>query len=186
MACHATPVTRAVDKDCTDVPHGSSRADAHVRRCHVGAQPFHKRADVHQGCAGSGCHKDAAVLSLTATRNVCLTCHNDKVNHKSGGECAKCHQVVWTPTAARPGPPRGDFLARRGWRDSLATVSSAAPRCERFGRPAAQGIRITGSSSVDTSSSCRSRKIRCRYHANDRERRRSRQSRRSGELSGLE
>ena len=102
--CHATPVTRAVSKDCA-----SCHTDHHVATracitCHAGAQSVHKRAAVHQGCAGSGCHQDAAVLNLTATRNVCLTCHNDKVNHKAGGECAKCHQVVWTPTAARPSP----------------------------------------------------------------------------------
>ena len=44
------------------------------------------------------------LADLTATRNVCLTCHNDKVTHKAGGECAKCHQVVWTPMATRAGP----------------------------------------------------------------------------------
>ena len=100
-ACHATPVTRAVSKDCT-----SCHADHHTPTraciaCHAGAQPLHKRADVHQGCTGSGCHQDKAALALNPTRNVCLTCHNDKVNHKAGAECAKCHQVQWTPVAAR-------------------------------------------------------------------------------------
>jgi hypothetical protein len=105
-SCHATAVTRAVSNDCASCHtdhHGATRA---CITCHAGAQSLHQRAAVHQGCAGSGCHQDAAVLNLTATRNVCLTCHNDKVNHKAGGECAKCHQVVWTPTAARPAPPR--------------------------------------------------------------------------------
>jgi hypothetical protein len=106
VTCHATAVTRAVSNDCASCHadhHGATRA---CITCHAGAQSVHKRAAVHQGCAGSGCHQDAAVLNLTATRNVCLTCHNDKVNHKSGGECAKCHQVVWTPAATRPAGPR--------------------------------------------------------------------------------
>jgi len=106
VACHATPVTRAVANDCTTCHTDHHAATRACIACHAGAQSVHKRADVHQGCAGSGCHQDAAVLNLTATRNVCLACHNDKVTHKAGGECAKCHQVVWTPTAARQGPPR--------------------------------------------------------------------------------
>lgn len=99
--CHTTPVTRAVGKDCTSCHtehHTPTRA---CIACHTGVQTLHKRADVHQGCTGASCHRDAAVLNLSPTRNVCLACHNDKVNHKAGGECAKCHQVRWTPNAAR-------------------------------------------------------------------------------------
>ena len=102
VTCHATPVTRAVSNDCASCHTDHHAATRACISCHAGAQSVHKRAAVHQGCAGSGCHQDAAVLNLSATRNVCLTCHNDKVNHKAGGECAKCHQVAWTPTAARP------------------------------------------------------------------------------------
>jgi hypothetical protein len=106
VSCHTTPVTRALTGDCTSCHvdhHAPTRA---CITCHAGAQSVHKRADVHQGCAGSGCHQDKTVLALTATRNICLTCHNDKVTHKAGGECAKCHQVQWTPSAARQGPSR--------------------------------------------------------------------------------
>jgi nitrate/TMAO reductase-like tetraheme cytochrome c subunit len=105
-ACHATPVTRAVANDCTSCHADHHTATRACISCHAGAQPFHKRAEVHQGCTGSGCHQDKAALAFSPTRNVCLTCHNDKVNHKAGGDCAKCHQVQWTPNAAREGTPR--------------------------------------------------------------------------------
>lgn len=101
VACHSTPVTLAVARDCA-----SCHADHHVGTsacitCHAGAKQAHRRQDVHQGCAGSGCHEDRSTLRLTATRNVCLTCHNDRVNHKIGRECAQCHAVQWTPSAIR-------------------------------------------------------------------------------------
>ncbi len=101
VACHSTPVTRAVGRDCTSCHASHHVATASCITCHAGAKLVHRRQDVHQGCAGSGCHQDRAALELTATRNVCLTCHNDKVNHKAGGECAKCHQVQWKPSAVR-------------------------------------------------------------------------------------
>lgn len=101
VACHSTPVTRAVARDCTSCHASHHVATAACITCHAGAKAVHRRQDVHQGCAGSGCHQDQSTLKLTATRNVCLTCHNDRVNHKVGGECAKCHQVQWTPSAVR-------------------------------------------------------------------------------------
>jgi len=101
VACHSTPVTRAVARDCTSCHAAHHTATAACITCHAGAQKVHRRQDVHQGCAGSGCHQDRSMLELTATRNVCLTCHNDQVNHRVGGECAKCHQVQWTPSAVR-------------------------------------------------------------------------------------
>jgi len=98
-ACHSTPVTRAVARECTSCHALHHNATANCITCHAGAKKVHRRQDVHQGCAGSGCHQDKSALALTATRNVCLTCHNDRVDHKPGRECAKCHEVHWTPSA---------------------------------------------------------------------------------------
>lgn len=47
------------------------------------------------GCEGSQCHAPQTVAALQPKRNVCLTCHSDKVTHKQGKECAACHQVQW-------------------------------------------------------------------------------------------
>jgi hypothetical protein len=104
VACHSTPVTRAVARECTSCHALHHTASAACIMCHAGAKAVHRRQDVHQGCAGSGCHQDKSALALPATRNVCLTCHNDRVNHKPGGECAKCPQVQWTPSATHVVP----------------------------------------------------------------------------------
>jgi hypothetical protein len=101
-SCHSTPVTRAVARDCTSCHAEHHVATASCITCHAGAKAVHRRQDVHQGCTGSGCHRDISALGLTATRNVCLTCHNDRAAHKPGQECAKCHQVQWSPAAVRP------------------------------------------------------------------------------------
>jgi nitrate/TMAO reductase-like tetraheme cytochrome c subunit len=99
--CHTTAVTRAVARDCTSCHTEHHVATASCITCHAGAKKVHRRQDVHQGCSGTGCHKDISALGLTETRNVCLTCHNDRVSHKPGQQCAKCHQVKWAPSAAR-------------------------------------------------------------------------------------
>jgi NapC/NirT cytochrome c family, N-terminal region len=99
--CHVTRVTLAVARNCASCHEDHHVGTSACITCHAGAKEAHKRQDVHQGCAGSGCHEDRSTLRLTATRNVCLTCHNDRVNHKIGRECAKCHGVQWTPAAVR-------------------------------------------------------------------------------------
>jgi hypothetical protein len=93
-ACHGEPVTKAVTADC-----GSCHAQHHVveadcRLCHKPAKSDHTR-QAHLGCAGSGCHSLSQPVALQETRNVCLTCHNDMVNHRPGRECAACHEVRW-------------------------------------------------------------------------------------------
>jgi hypothetical protein len=56
--------------------------DAHTREAHL-------------GCASAQCHAPQTVANLQAKRNVCVVCHQNKVTHKPGKECAACHQVEW-------------------------------------------------------------------------------------------
>jgi len=57
----------------------------------------HPSGQVHVGCTGAGCHSDPPIAGLAAglprTRDFCLSCHVDQVDHRAGTGCAECHQV---------------------------------------------------------------------------------------------
>ena len=107
-SCHTTPTTLAPATTCASCHADHHTQSATCASCHpavpVAAQRQHPRVASHTGCAGAGCHSDAAVLGLAPTRNVCIACHRDKTDHKPGGDCASCHLVGWNPTA--PGARR--------------------------------------------------------------------------------
>lgn len=92
--CHTTPVTLASAADCASCHTEHHQAQRECRLCHESGKPVHERT-AHLGCAGSGCHTMAGTVPLRATRSVCLTCHQDLVNHRPGRVCANCHQVQW-------------------------------------------------------------------------------------------
>ena len=102
--CHSTPVTLAANRSCASCHGDHHTPERSCRGCHVSPQRVHTRV-VHQGCAGSGCHSDAATLALAPTRNVCLVCHQTQVNHMTGRDCGTCHNVAWRPSGrAGAGP----------------------------------------------------------------------------------
>jgi hypothetical protein len=93
--CHTTPVTLAATKECASCHTEHHQADASCRTCHEESRKAHT-VEAHLGCGGAGCHDQARLArGLRETRNVCLTCHQEMVNHKAGRECAACHQVQW-------------------------------------------------------------------------------------------
>lgn len=99
--CHTAGTSMAVTRDCQ-----SCHADHHVAErtcstCHKPPKETHLR-EAHEGCAGSSCHTNAAVLALTPTRSVCLACHADQINHKPKRECAECHGGQWGASAPPP------------------------------------------------------------------------------------
>jgi len=96
--CHTTPATFAATVNCESCHREHHEAKADCMSCHGTGREVHKRV-AHQGCAGSSCHTDRQSLAFEATRNVCLGCHQDMVNHFRNRECARCHQVQWAPTA---------------------------------------------------------------------------------------
>jgi hypothetical protein len=100
--CHTTPVTFAATADCASCHTQHHVAQADCRLCHEPAKAEHTR-QAHLGCAGSGCHSLQQPVALQETRNVCMTCHADMVNHRAGRECAACHEVRWL--AERRGSP---------------------------------------------------------------------------------
>lgn len=100
-SCHVQGPQLGVNRTCASCHvehHDEARA---CSACHTRPLSTHTRA-AHDGCAGSGCHSNAAVLALPASRQVCLACHAaQRQAHYPRRECADCHATHWTP-AARP------------------------------------------------------------------------------------
>lgn len=91
LACHTTSVTLEFGRECASCHEYHHTQDARCMTCHVEVDtPVHS-GEVHEGCAGGGCHGDAPVLGLSPTRNVCQVCHQDLVDHRPGQECTNCH-----------------------------------------------------------------------------------------------
>jgi nitrate/TMAO reductase-like tetraheme cytochrome c subunit len=96
--CHTNGVMLGVTKDCASCHTEHHEPERACSSCHTPAKSLHQRAS-HDGCAGAGCHSNAAVLALPPSRTTCLVCHTEQVTHKPKRECAECHAVTWTPTA---------------------------------------------------------------------------------------
>ncbi len=93
-SCHGAPPAVAPVKACASCHERHHTADRDCQRCHRPQDVrSHPSATVHSGCSGAGCHGDAAVAALPWSRTVCLSCHQDRVQHAPGGDCAACHQV---------------------------------------------------------------------------------------------
>jgi len=94
--CHTTPLTlaRAPEVSCASCHEQHHDPTAQCRTCHLPSKNAHTR-QAHLGCTESQCHSPQAVAKLQPKRNVCLVCHQTKVDHQPGKECATCHQVQW-------------------------------------------------------------------------------------------
>ncbi len=93
--CHTSGLALSADSvACNQCHQEHHRADASCMSCH--RQPptsAHPVAEAHLGCGGSGCHDPVPFQGVPRTRSLCLVCHQDKVDHKPGGNCADCHQL---------------------------------------------------------------------------------------------
>lgn len=103
--CHTEPVTRAFTGDCSSCHDEHHTPESNCTACHQATGlEAHAGARVHTGCAGAGCHADTRVLSLAPSRNVCLACHADLVDHHVDRECTQCHVgTLRSLSAARRG-----------------------------------------------------------------------------------
>jgi len=83
----------------TPIPCSSCHEDHHTPEarcaaCHVpAAEGAHPPSVVHQGCSGTGCHDEPTIDAASATRPVCVACHQAQVDHEPGGVCIDCHKV---------------------------------------------------------------------------------------------
>jgi len=71
--------------------HHDGKADC--RTCHRPPPAGIHTVAAHDGCAGPGCHQSPPVRVATLSRNECLLCHADRVNHQPGRVCAQCHML---------------------------------------------------------------------------------------------
>ena len=93
QACHRTPVTMAVNRDCASCHEPHHRAEATCTSCHTPAPRGVHKASVHLSCSGSGCHATNVAPVPTASRSVCLSCHVRQRDHEPGRNCAVCHGI---------------------------------------------------------------------------------------------
>jgi hypothetical protein len=95
--CHGADIKRTVAPATCDGCHADHHAAARdCASCHPTARAGHDRS-VHEGCAG--CHTDPRVAALTASRSLCLACHQAQREHHTEGDCATCHLVALHPGA---------------------------------------------------------------------------------------
>lgn len=100
------------DEDCTTCHQDGLQRPAQVASCNTCHAEHHEAAaevtcischrepaedahdvESHLGCAGSGCHVDAPLQVTPRTRNGCLSCHQDLLDHEAPDECTDCHAL---------------------------------------------------------------------------------------------
>jgi len=61
--------------------------------CHRPAKEGAHTLEVHESCAGSGCHENPPFEASPPTRTGCLWCHEAQADHEPGENCRACHFV---------------------------------------------------------------------------------------------
>ena len=74
------------------------RPTANCTSCHATPPAGVHDRNAHFGCAGAGCHENAAAAIAEAprTRALCLSCHTDMAVGHQPGNCADCHRLPRT------------------------------------------------------------------------------------------
>lgn len=103
-ACHTNRPAMVPTQPCASC-HLHHEGQIDCRTCHHSPPAGLHTIAIHTaptGCAGSGCHQNPPVKVATLSRDECLVCHADRVNHQPGKVCATCHML-----APAQGPPGG-------------------------------------------------------------------------------
>lgn len=98
QSCHSRTAYAPVEQECASCHEDHHRADANCAQCHSDiSRDAHPAGTVHAGCGSTGCHVDAVVTALPPSRTLCLSCHQDQLQHETDGDCAVCHRMaqVW-------------------------------------------------------------------------------------------
>ena len=103
--CHdAGPGLLASAAACQGCHEQHHAPHVECRSCHESrADGAHRNAS-HLGCAGSECHRASPVAPNARSRQVCLTCHGQQVQHRPGVSCVECHVLPQPAKAGRSRP----------------------------------------------------------------------------------
>ena len=104
-SCHSEGLAMTVPAglDCTTCHEDHHTSVSDCASCHVPAPvSAHPPEQAHVTCTGSGCHTEVPFESVPRTREFCLGCHQDMVDHEPQDTCSGCHQLP------APLPQRGN------------------------------------------------------------------------------
>ena len=104
-ACHTEGLAlSAATVQCSSCHEEHHRSEVTCMACHAVPREGAHDAEVHLGCAGSGCHSaaPASVNAVPRTRDFCLACHQDLTDHRPGRNCEACHSLP-SPRSASAG-----------------------------------------------------------------------------------
>jgi hypothetical protein len=94
-SCHTEGLAlSAAAVDCASCHQEHHEPETNCASCHAPAPAgAHAVATAHVTCSGAGCHTEVPFEGVPRTNSVCLVCHQDKADHRPGGECAECHAL---------------------------------------------------------------------------------------------
>ncbi len=100
-ACHTDGLALSAARvDCSGCHAAHHQPDVSCMRCHEQPAPDAHTRDAHLGCAGCHTAAPASIRDVPRTREFCLSCHQDLVDHRPEGNCADCH-VLPRPRVVR-------------------------------------------------------------------------------------
>jgi hypothetical protein len=91
--CHQPSLTRQASVTCTGCHEDHHQPNRSCISCHLRPGDRAHDANAHLGCTAAGCHEPAPFVGVPRTRNFCLSCHQDRVDHEPRGNCAECHAL---------------------------------------------------------------------------------------------
>ena len=81
--------------NCSGCHEQHHTAQAQCTTCHAAPAPNAHDRRAHLGCGGVGCHEGAVATIEVASqpRAFCLSCHQDRAEHKPEDTCGECHRL---------------------------------------------------------------------------------------------
>lgn len=97
-SCHRS-ASGPVQADCASCHEGHHRVGGPCLGCHEAPpEGVHDRS-IHESRSCTDCHEQNGFLAafeggqVSGTRDFCVVCHQDRVDHHPGRDCAGCHRL---------------------------------------------------------------------------------------------